>query len=297
MVEGAEMSTDDLGRFLADGVDPFQSSVWNPVRDIKAILIETRDETLGGLRESVTRVNHVQRLTGPLVVAVFVLSLGVAWLSSRKLSRRVLIPLANLRVAAMVIHDDHRPDGDIELGPAVAEIYDLAATLTTTAAKVRLSQTMLRDQANSDVLTGLSNRSAFNEHLRSKLATACHPPVAVLFIDLDDFKTVNDSLGHSAGDELLQIVAQRLRAAVRSDEMVARLGGDEFAVALDTSDQSPSVPDAAARILATLNGTMTISGDSIAVSASIGIAFSGDDAGPNDVNELLRNADFAMYMA
>jgi len=118
-----------------------------------------------------------------------------------------------------------------------------------------------------------------------------------MFIDLDDFKTVNDSLGHAAGDEVLQEVGRRLKIAVRPGDTVARFGGDEFAVLLDGVAGSSDAADAAARILRALDLPIEIEGKNVFPRASVGICLVGEDIETPEASELLRNADVAMYMA
>ena len=154
----------------------------------------------------------------------------------------------------------------------------------------------LRHQAYHDPLTGLANRAMFAEQVEAQLATR-QPGLdaVVLFLDLDDFKLVNDTLGHGAGDRLLRVVAERINGCVRSDDLAARLGGDEFAVLLlDTPnlDRSMSV---AQRIIEALQAPFQVGGNEISVGASIGIAATGRPDDTADV--LLRNADVAMYTA
>jgi diguanylate cyclase (GGDEF)-like protein len=149
-------------------------------------------------------------------------------------------------------------------------------------------------QAFHDSLTGLANRVLFQDRLVHALAVGQrhHAAATVLFIDIDGFKTVNDSLGHAAGDVLLAAVAGRLRACVRPADTVARLGGDEFAILLENARGSRQAATLAKRVLTELRAPFEIDGRTVRVSASIGIAI-GSDPG----EDLLRNADLAMYRA
>jgi diguanylate cyclase (GGDEF)-like protein/PAS domain S-box-containing protein len=160
----------------------------------------------------------------------------------------------------------------------------------------RMLEDELRHQAFHDSLTGLANRALFAdrlEHALSRTRRSRHR-LAVLFLDLDDFKTINDSLGHGEGDQLLVAVAARLRDAVRAGDTIARMGGDEFAVLVeDASNGSPM--DVAERLMATLQTPFERSGKELFVHGSIGVAVS---ASPKETpEELLRNADASMYMA
>jgi diguanylate cyclase (GGDEF)-like protein len=153
----------------------------------------------------------------------------------------------------------------------------------------------LRYQAYHDALTGLPNRLLFAEQVRQAIESKpdrAEPP-AVLFLDLDDFKTINDSLGHGAGDGLLVAVAERLRASVRPGDTVARLGGDEFAVLLDRTGIA-AAEKAAERLVQALRTPFVLHGHEMSIHASIGIA---GHAGSGTADELLRNADVAMYSA
>jgi diguanylate cyclase (GGDEF)-like protein/PAS domain S-box-containing protein len=161
--------------------------------------------------------------------------------------------------------------------------------------RVRLEEELTR-QAFHDGLTGLPNRALFRDRLDQALARSQRSgdPLAVLLLDLDGFKQVNDSLGHDAGDQLLAEVAQRLAAVIRPSDTVARLGGDEFAILLEDSDESASV-SLGERLLERLDDTITVGGHELAVGGSMGIALHPGGAGAGEV--LLRDADVAMYAA
>jgi diguanylate cyclase (GGDEF)-like protein/PAS domain S-box-containing protein len=151
--------------------------------------------------------------------------------------------------------------------------------------------------AHHDLLTGLPNRALLLERLEFVLASARRrgTRAAVLFIDLDNFKVVNDSLGHAAGDAVLKIVASRITASLREADVVSRHGGDEFLVVLpDVEDEQSPVP-VAEKLLAAISEPMDVDGQAVSVSPSIGIAvYPRDGDNPED---LIRNADAAMYLA
>jgi diguanylate cyclase (GGDEF)-like protein/PAS domain S-box-containing protein len=157
----------------------------------------------------------------------------------------------------------------------------------------------LAHQAFHDPVTNLANRALFSDRVEHALMRSQRgfPDIAVVFIDLDDFKTVNDSLGHAAGDQVLQEVARRLRIAVRPTDTVARFGGDEFAVLLETVTDSSEAADAAARILHALEIPYEIDGKQVFPRASLGICLVNREEEAPEAAELLRNADVAMYMA
>jgi diguanylate cyclase (GGDEF)-like protein len=161
----------------------------------------------------------------------------------------------------------------------------------------RQLEDQLRQQALFDTLTGLPNRTLFLDRLGHAIGRADRHPdahFAVVFLDLDGFKVVNDSLGHATGDGLLREVAQRLRAGLRSGDTVARLGGDEFAVLLEDVDLA-SVPDIAHMIQERLAEPYDVDGTTLVVTASAGVALSV--LGYARAEDVLRNADIAMYRA
>jgi diguanylate cyclase (GGDEF)-like protein/PAS domain S-box-containing protein len=151
--------------------------------------------------------------------------------------------------------------------------------------------------AHHDSLTGLLNRQAFMEQLEIRLASprSSDAQGALLFVDLDHFKRVNDSLGHAAGDTLLQTLAQRLQGATRDSDIVARFGGDEFLVLLPGAQSMAHVEDVARKLLESLGAPVPLEGRSIAVTPSVGIALYPQHA--SKALDLVRNADAAMYEA
>jgi len=151
--------------------------------------------------------------------------------------------------------------------------------------------------ANHDNLTGLPNRTLLNDRLEMAITTADRQrkKAGILFIDLDRFKNVNDSLGHSIGDQLLQEAARRLTAILHSGDTVSRLGGDEFVVLTPSIRDETTLADLAIRVQRTLQAAYNLNGISLHITPSIGIAIYPDDG--ESVDALIKNADAAMYLA
>ena len=179
--------------------------------------------------------------------------------------------------------------GDAHVGALVLTVRDVTDR--------KAFEEQLRHRAFHDPLTQLANRALLLDRLQHALSREgrYEDQVAVLFVDLDDFKVVNDSLGHHSGDELLVHVARRLRACVRSADTAARLGGDEFAVLLEGVDDLDETVALARRILDALAEPFALGGLTIQLGASVGVAVGTAQAVSAD--ELLRNADIAMYAA
>jgi len=160
----------------------------------------------------------------------------------------------------------------------------------------RRAEQQIAHLAHHDALTDLPNRVSFREQLQRELErTRRGEQLAVLYIDIDEFKSVNDSLGHSAGDELLKAVASRLRRCIRETDFVARLGGDEFAIVQTGIKQPCDVVELVKRIYEAIREPHECLGHQIATDASIGIALAPNDG--TELDQLLKNADLAMYGA
>jgi diguanylate cyclase len=170
----------------------------------------------------------------------------------------------------------------------------LSQRLATTVDDLREREEQLHELAFHDSLTGLANRALFQDRVEQAIIREPRH-LAVLYIDLDHFKPVNDRLGHAAGDTLLMTVGQRLLGCVRRQDTVARLGGDEFAVLMEEIDGEADAELLAGRIIRLLSTPLTIDGEEVAISASVGVAV--HDNGSCQVGELLRAADIAMYGA
>ena len=224
------------------------------------------------------------------LVLVVVLATGIASIISRHLAGS----LGELR-------DGMQSVAEGELGPRVAssrvsELHDTSLAFNNMAAALRRSTDRLKHQAFHDPLTGLPNRALFMSSFSHALTWAAQneSAVAVLFMDIDRFKYLNDSLGHGVGDQLLAVLSKRLVAA-SSGHLVARLGGDEFTVLVSGADSDSSGVDIAERIRLSLLQPFSVAGHELFVSMSIGLAVST----PNDttITDLLRKADIALYRA
>jgi diguanylate cyclase (GGDEF)-like protein len=188
-------------------------------------------------------------------------------------------------------------DNDLRLAETLASHTAIAlenGQLEQSLEQLRILEGQLTFQATHDPLTGLANRTLFRDDLSTALDEHGATFGAVMFIDLDDFKTVNDTLGHAAGDEMLLEVAERIRGCRRQSDTVARLGGDEFAVLLPGTSDAERARAAADHILRSFDAPAVILGRPIQIRASIGIAVASPEC---DAESIMRNADTAMYQA
>jgi diguanylate cyclase (GGDEF)-like protein/PAS domain S-box-containing protein len=170
----------------------------------------------------------------------------------------------------------------------------LAITHIEDVTEQRRTAEQLTHAARHDELTGLPNRSYLMHLLEERLESAAPSSVGVIFVDLDQFKVVNDSLGHGMGDELLMVIAGRLRDAVRDDDVLARFGGDEFVVVIDGAGHTVDPGEVAERLRRAVLAPVMVDDHELFVTASIGFSLNVDGMGPAD---LLRDADAAMYRA
>ena len=193
------------------------------------------------------------------------------------------------------------PDGPLDgciPDPGDIRAMELFVNLMGLALAKARAQEHLRHEATHDALTGLANRSFFQEQLVLALAhtrTAPDRASAVLFFDLDDFKQINDTLGHLAGDAMLRVVADRLQHAVRSTDVVGRIGGDEFGILLNDRADAAAVDATVARIQETLVAPASLEGRIVYITASVGITLL--EEGDERIEDVLSRADAAMYHA
>jgi diguanylate cyclase (GGDEF)-like protein len=177
-----------------------------------------------------------------------------------------------------------------------SSLITMAASISGARQRQQIEE-KIRYQAMHDLLTGLPNRLRFNDILNQGLQKIIQPEesIAVMFLDLDRFKIINDTLGHTVGDDLLKIVAQRIRDTIRIEDVVARWGGDEFTIFLPRVTEIPPIIQIAENILQTLEDAFYINGHELYISSSIGIALLGKDS--PDAETLIQHADAALYYA
>jgi diguanylate cyclase (GGDEF)-like protein len=197
-----------------------------------------------------------------------------------------------LGIATYRLRTTHRDDVSL-VAAALIVLILLVRQMLILDENRRLTMAV-RHQAFHDQLTGLANRALFQDRLTHALDLhrRAHRPLTLLIVDLDDFKAINDSLGHAAGDEVLRQLADRLRGATRTGDTVARLGGDEFAILGEVVADGGALSD---RVMASLSESFDLAGTEQAVRASIGIAELRPTDAPIDADELLQRADAAMY--
>ena len=247
----------------------------------------------------IVAADRFQRLGLALLFAVFAIMLLTLLYFARRLTNDVVRPMEVLQAATERLRDgslDHQIDTAMALGST--EVGALAGAFNEMARALHESHHDLNHRASHDGLTGLPNRAAFRERLASHFQAGAADraeTISVLFRDVDDFKHVNDSLGHAAGDALLRSVAERLSACVRPYDFLARLGGDEFAaIVVDTIADTSAAPIIAQRVLDAFATPMRLGGSSVRVALSIGVCVARPDT---DAERLLSEADFAMYTA
>jgi diguanylate cyclase (GGDEF)-like protein len=177
-----------------------------------------------------------------------------------------------------------------------SSLITMAASISGARQRQQVEE-KIRYQAMHDLLTGLPNRLRFNDILNQGIQKIIQQEesIAVMFLDLDRFKIINDTLGHTVGDNLLKIVAQRIRDTIRIEDVVARWGGDEFTIFLPRVTEIPPIIQIAKNILQTLEDAFYINGHELYISSSIGIALLGKDS--PDAETLIQHADAALYYA
>jgi diguanylate cyclase (GGDEF)-like protein len=230
------------------------------------------------------------------LTALFGLASAVTVYFRRRMTKDLVRPVERLRQGVLRLQAGQFGDR-IEI-PRHDELGELAAAFNAMAGDLQRIHAELTLRASRDELTGLANRATFVAALTALLDAGggCdEPPESVLFVDIDDFKLVNDSVGHEGGDALLIQMAARFSSCVRGHDLVARLGGDEFAIVVTKDGDGSAAVGVADRILDAVRAPFVINGIPMSVTVSIGVAERLDET--VDAAGLLRQADFAMYLA
>ena len=274
--------------FMEQKVEPLFNGVWQRLQQLDQALETSAAADASKLND--TTNNIVATLWAMAALALLLGAAGFVLFE-----RYVLNPIS---LMARALRDEAHGKRDLVLPTATtAETQHLVEAFTEMRRLVQERQHALEHQALHDTLTGLPNRTLLQDRLQqgiSHLRRAGFGSLALLVMDLDGFKEINDTLGHPIGDGLLQQLAERLTREVREGDTVARMGGDEFAVLLEDADER-SARLKASRVLALLEQPFEVSGQSLYVAGSIGIALYPQHA--VNPQELSRRADVAMYVA
>jgi diguanylate cyclase (GGDEF)-like protein len=261
---------------------------------VLALLDRSGSANRGAVRVELANAGRTERETMLALALLGFVAIMLAVRLARRLTTEVLRPVGILRDSA-----NQLASGDLDHRVAIDradELGELAVSFNSMADAIAGSQRSLTRQANHDPLPGLANRAAFHARLDAAFARSDRRSgkQAVLFVDLDDFKDVNDTMGHAAGDELLGVAAARLSEAVRPGDLVARLGGDEFAILLDGLPDKVLALAVAQRVVIALAEPVKIGQHSVNVGASVGLAMRHTHS---SADGLMREADVAMYAA
>lgn len=263
---------------------------------IRARLDAIERASLDSFDTGLASSSRLEQLVIVARITLFCLTAAAVLYFRRRMIKYLIQPLEGLhRGVARLRTGDYRHRIEVVRRD---EIGELAQAFNSLAAAVHDSHEKLTHRATHDPLTGLANRAALTERLAAAFSPGSDHRAGhagLLFIDVDDFKDVNDSLGHDSGDALLIQLAARLKSCVRPDDLVARLGGDEFAIVVRNGPDSSGSGAIAARIHQALRAPFDLGEDRVMVTVSIG----GTQRHPGtaDATTLLREADFAMYMA
>ena len=269
----------------AFGVETLAAFASVPSADWVLVARMPTEEAFSSVEAIQNRIIGLTLLASTILIVILVIFLGVSLRPLRD-SARHMRAMAN---------------GDVPLAalPVVRqdEIGDMVESFNALALKLLEKESQMAFMAHHDALTLLPNRRAFIAHVKQSMALATRQSarLALLFVDLDGFKAVNDERGHKVGDELLQEIARRLRSGLRQSDLLSRFGGDEFVLLLTDCDGPEAAAHVTAQLIGEVSAPFLINEVAVQVGASVGIAMFPDHA--DDVDALLARADTAMYAA
>jgi len=293
-------------RLSRDGSVLYQSALWPQDESASSVLLARTSLLasvpkpavlqLSAAKDISAFVERSARLRVALPFGVALVTALATWFALLALDRVALTPLRRLTIHLRRIREDKRNLGEPVPVGGNAEVAALAEGFNDMTARLRESYENLERMAFTDALTGLPNRSLFLDRLQQAILTAKREvkPFALLMMDLDRFKDINDTLGHQIGDLLLTQVAQRLRSKLRASDTVARMGGDEFAVLLPAAD-AKHAGMASRMLLQALRSPFAVEEHNLGIGASLGIALYPEHG--VDASALMQRADVAMYSA
>ncbi|MBW9271513.1 MAG: EAL domain-containing protein [Candidatus Thiodiazotropha sp. (ex. Lucinisca nassula)] len=275
--------------FMQEQVTP----VFNAMRQ-KLSVVDLSLDTQSA--EDITRLTQTAKRLSVSILVMAVMGLTMLVLAYLFIKRNLLQPIADT-AHALKMEASGSLDAPNHPSSNLRETRDLVEAFSEMRRQVHNRQNHLDHMVHHDALTQLPNRILFRDRLSHALEIALRGElmVGLMFLDLDRFKQVNDSLGHLVGDELLKVVAERLTSLMRSSDTVARLSGDEFAILIEGINSRDDMEPLAVKILSAIKQPINIADNELRVSASIGIAIAPHD--DISVEHLLRDADTAMYEA
>lgn len=247
--------------------------------------------------KNTTELTSVARSLSDFVIIIAIVFTCIGIAGYFVFHHSILKPIQHfVEALKLEAHDKHVEPNQFLVSQA-SEFRNLASAFQDMREQVRIRQSHLDHMAHHDSLTQLPNRTLLRDRLEQAIARSRrdNAMVALMFLDLDRFKHINDSVGHDVGDELLILVAQRLIGCIRSTDTVSRLGGDEFAVVLEGVTHADQVANMARKILAAFELPFRVTNHELHTSTSIGIALGPNDG--KDVDALIKDADIAMYHA
>ncbi len=273
--------------YMQDTINPLYQKIWQQLEQIEHAAYKKEYSDI----QTITQVANQIRIT---LWSLAILTTLLIVISYSLLEHTILRPVSRI---ADALWSEAKGGKDVHIpGSSTREMQQLTQAFEQMRSRVHERQRDLKHMATHDALTSLPNREFLQTQLEYEIdeAQRNNSTLALLMIDLDHFKEINDTLGHQVGDGLLQKISERFRAALRSTDTVARLGGDEFAVLLPGSNNA-SAQEAAARFLKVLDREFKVIGNKLYIAASIGIAMFPDHG--TNTNTLIKHADVAMYNA